>query len=556
VNTDQLFVALNQAKKYCEELREFDWCERINNRISGYNRSALRIVVFGEFNRGKSTLINALLGRQLLKAKLVPTTGTITQLCYEDTEQIEVYHRDGRVTTHAFNELETLSTLDPTGKARVDITSLVVKVKNEFLRNGVEIVDTPGVAEVEERTKIARTAIADADIVLFLLDARQLLREAERNEILEFQQELKKPILPIVNFLNMVEPSQVSEVRELLSQWCRDFSTPFQKAWLEVDAMAALKFAISGGPPPTDDFTALRRIIFNLKGHERKKLISQSRLNHIRYDTVMIERHNQAKLSKLDNDSQVKSKHRNASRLEFQHRASQLASLGQLTIENQLASAEIRLDTGLKSLIDQIDLSNGTELQMRLHSFYYDQFQQAGRDVEKKAHQALLLLAADQLTRPEPMTICENLILPAQMKVDPPATISATAQEVGVAVVIGGIIGTFLMPGAGTVGGVLVGGWLASRVGETSVDPLENFRQKVRETWPNDAKQLIGLLKAQLESKVQLIRDEVTNMLSTLELPLPADEIRDRRLLSACLYHCESHLNGLLRRTDEQHHTS
>lgn len=43
----------------------------------------------GEFNSGKSTVINALLGRKYLKDGVVPTTNEITLLCYSDNDSIE-----------------------------------------------------------------------------------------------------------------------------------------------------------------------------------------------------------------------------------------------------------------------------------------------------------------------------------------------------------------------------------------------------------------------------------------------------------------------------------
>ena len=52
------------------------------------------LVVFGEFNRGKSTLVNAILGRVVLLAKLVPTTGHVTTVLWGEEERVRVQFAD------------------------------------------------------------------------------------------------------------------------------------------------------------------------------------------------------------------------------------------------------------------------------------------------------------------------------------------------------------------------------------------------------------------------------------------------------------------------------
>lgn len=56
------------------------------------------IISQGEFNSGKSTIINALLGRRYLKEGVVPTTNEITLLCYSEAEKSEKCesHPDGQ----------------------------------------------------------------------------------------------------------------------------------------------------------------------------------------------------------------------------------------------------------------------------------------------------------------------------------------------------------------------------------------------------------------------------------------------------------------------------
>src|SRR4030042_684654 len=78
----------------CEELRE-----KIENNV-------FNLVVLGQFKRGKTSLINALLGAEILPTAVVPLTSIATILKYGETLNINVYFNDGRVIEI---ELESLN---------------------------------------------------------------------------------------------------------------------------------------------------------------------------------------------------------------------------------------------------------------------------------------------------------------------------------------------------------------------------------------------------------------------------------------------------------------
>jgi ribosome biogenesis GTPase A len=58
----------------------------------------LRVLVVGEAKRGKSTLLNALLGRPVLPTGVLPLTTIATTLAYGAAEAVAVRYADGRVT--------------------------------------------------------------------------------------------------------------------------------------------------------------------------------------------------------------------------------------------------------------------------------------------------------------------------------------------------------------------------------------------------------------------------------------------------------------------------
>ena len=59
-------------------------------RTRGY-----RVAVMGEFKRGKSTLLNALLGAPVLPADATPTTAAVSRITYGQKERAVLFFRDG-----------------------------------------------------------------------------------------------------------------------------------------------------------------------------------------------------------------------------------------------------------------------------------------------------------------------------------------------------------------------------------------------------------------------------------------------------------------------------
>ena len=155
------------------------------------------VVVVGEFSSGKSTLLNALLGQKLLPAKMAPCTKAILEIQYGETPRLMV-HREGvaEPEEHAptfLNEIGVLAAreLDEIRKERAasEITRLALEVPNPPCDVGVTLLDTPGLNEHEERTRITAERLPKADASIIVLRATDLLSKSERDFI---QSEAKK----------------------------------------------------------------------------------------------------------------------------------------------------------------------------------------------------------------------------------------------------------------------------------------------------------------------------------------------------------------------------
>lgn len=148
---------------FCETAREW-------NRKIGENRHIpYTIVVCGEFKRGKSSLINALLGENIVPVDVLPETVTVNTICYGEHRNEAVLKNGKRLLLedeeiHRDN-LQKINR-DYDGK----ITHLILYRPIELLHE-INIIDTPGLNEAtglqEELTKQV-VGMADAVIYTFV----------------------------------------------------------------------------------------------------------------------------------------------------------------------------------------------------------------------------------------------------------------------------------------------------------------------------------------------------------------------------------------------------
>ena len=151
------------------------------------------LVIVGEFNSGKSAFVNALLGAEVSKEGVTPTTDTITLLRYaEEAEERE--RRDG-----------VLERGHP----------------NEFLRE-VAIVDTPGTnAIIRHHEELSRGFVPRSDLVIFVTSADRPLTESERG-YLELVRDWGKKIVLVVNKADLLgEDGKVEQVRRFVEEGLR-----------------------------------------------------------------------------------------------------------------------------------------------------------------------------------------------------------------------------------------------------------------------------------------------------------------------------------------------
>ena len=85
---------LNRLLDVAEKVDDSASNELIEGVLKRIHEHSFSIAVVGEFKRGKSTLINALLGKEILPADIAPTSATINRITYGLTPNIDIVYRN------------------------------------------------------------------------------------------------------------------------------------------------------------------------------------------------------------------------------------------------------------------------------------------------------------------------------------------------------------------------------------------------------------------------------------------------------------------------------
>lgn len=149
--------------------------------VKKLEQDKFHLVVVGEFNHGKTTFVNALLGRALLPAGVTPTTAVIHHLEYGEQESAAIVTESGERRELALEAVRSFAVNGGASESVDSVKYLEVHVPSDILKQRIVLVDTPGVNDLSlQRADITYSYIPKSDAVLFLLDAGQPLKESER----------------------------------------------------------------------------------------------------------------------------------------------------------------------------------------------------------------------------------------------------------------------------------------------------------------------------------------------------------------------------------------
>jgi len=234
--TRDLFAGLNDESevKTLEELRD-----KLRN-------DNFKVLVIGEFKRGKSTFINALMHEEILPAYSVPCTAIINEIKFGEEKRAVIYFKqnveqlpDGLADdikayisrykgkgeipplTVPFEKLEEYVTITDVEKEQAESISespferAEIYVPLDLCRDGVEIIDSPGLNEHGTRDAVTTKYSRNVDAIIFVLLCQPLASGSELKSIDDLRALGHEDIFFICNSFDLIREKERPRVIQM-----------------------------------------------------------------------------------------------------------------------------------------------------------------------------------------------------------------------------------------------------------------------------------------------------------------------------------------------------
>ena len=195
----------------------FEYAE-CNSLKFDHDSSLFTVGIMGEFKRGKSTVINALLGKNILPADIAPTTATPIFIRYGEKERAVLHFKNGDEKEIGINELKTYTSFSDDGFETCP-EAAVLYTPCSLLLNSIQLIDTPGTNNDYETDRIVRKTglVTNAVIMVIIPGSPFSQSEAEfvRSMIMS---DNTKQIVFIVNKIDLLEDNIINELLASIRQ--------------------------------------------------------------------------------------------------------------------------------------------------------------------------------------------------------------------------------------------------------------------------------------------------------------------------------------------------
>jgi ribosome biogenesis GTPase A len=205
------------------------------------------LTVVGQFSRGKSTLMNAILGKDYLPSGIVPTTSAITAVSYGSREKVVLRRAGSNLTSEiAIAQLADFVTerINPGNRDRIEMAEVQAPV--EILQRGFFLVDTPGLGSaVRENTATTLNFLPSADAIVFVTSCDAPLTAGELGYLRECRSSVRQMFL-VINKMDLVPAAEREQVLEFVGSKVRQEWEQASVHLYPVSARDALTARMSG----------------------------------------------------------------------------------------------------------------------------------------------------------------------------------------------------------------------------------------------------------------------------------------------------------------------
>ncbi len=203
----------------CVPEQTTDLRERVQPLFARLAEDRFNLVVVGRFNRGKTSLMNAILGTDRLPTGIIPLTSVITSVGYGSSETVVLKYQNSWFEKEiSIDELPQYVTQVGNPGNIQRIVTAEIRLPAEILRRGFYFVDTPGLGSViRENTRTTEAFLPEADAFILVTSYESPLSE-EEIDFFEMASTANQRTFVVINKHDTVSPEQ----RETVLRFVRD----------------------------------------------------------------------------------------------------------------------------------------------------------------------------------------------------------------------------------------------------------------------------------------------------------------------------------------------
>lgn len=247
---------IRESSEVINDISLTQYAEGLKQLGSKVDNDTFKIQIVGTFKNGKSTFINALLGEDILPTKILPCTAVINEIKYGETKKAILNFRNplpetllsdipaatlAHMKAHGMKDVPPMEidydrisdyvTIPVDGDPKeISLMSPYLSVElfypSPLLKEGVEIIDSPGLNENDERTAVTIDYLDKADAIIFLLDAT---KACAKDEMVTIENILVPKgfddMFFVVNRFDLVSSREQADVKRFIECHVKQYTT-------------------------------------------------------------------------------------------------------------------------------------------------------------------------------------------------------------------------------------------------------------------------------------------------------------------------------------------
>ena len=163
--------------RFAEQRHDDERIRYVRELLADLAEDTFRVALFGKYNRGKSTLMNALIGTDRLPTGVLPLTSVVTTVRYDSREHVEIVRSGWSFSQEIpVDQLRSFVTEEGNPGNEKQVVLAQVYLRADLLRYGFFLIDTPGIgSSIAQNTRAAESFIPRADVAIVVMSAESPL---------------------------------------------------------------------------------------------------------------------------------------------------------------------------------------------------------------------------------------------------------------------------------------------------------------------------------------------------------------------------------------------